>query len=1525
MPITTPSRFPSSASVISPSLQPMSLPCDGEPFGPAPADLVTAQLPVSRVPPAISHRVRTLVENANHIQQHSPKIAADCWHEAGRILGGRGGRPGEAWECHSRALALREDHRPALNALRRLARRADDLTGLSHLLEYQIERSDDPVETTSLLCERAVLELNQGLTEPAMEALRRASELSPTSLVPYLLRLGVATRQRDEQDLARTLSVLAEHWPDLEGATELRLILALFQERLNQLDDAMDHLASADRHQPKHLAAQLARFRLALRLQKRDVAQQAIQRLTEANTNPVFGSVLKRMSAALEVLNPESVSADPAAGAKPHDPVWELVLLAAVEADDPATIIDAVQLLNRQIQSSSLQSAFAVDEALCRHRLGEKITTIPPTIDAKSPIGASLASFLDIETPQPDEPQPEGEHPLYTTVNSLDDAVVAEDWSAVAQTLGEMRQYANDEADHWSIAMAEAAIRIDKLDQTTEAIQELKSCASEICQRPLPSLIRHHDRTPAALAELALAEAQLARDDDERAWLLAWAGHHLEAVDRVQAIRVHQQALELRPSLLLSIAAVDRCSKSKEVLAEAYLNAASTTDDPQESARFLVLAGQRYLLTDAGVPAADCLLRALKLLPEDKPLRRSYLRLVLSHPSIEPPAVALTMDQDASPTIYDLMLMGALNLKHNPGAAIPQFESALQTLPDDPFAKLGLHRARIRSGRTAEISSNLLTNLRNAASPAAEAYIYQRLADIDKRYNNDQSSAVLSLLILDEKVPGHRPTLAQLVMHYLSRGRRHELSTVLRGLIGSLDDEVDTSTIAAMAWRSNPTDIDFLRLAVQKNRTSLLELVELEGLTTESSERSALLDRIIEQLPDSAVHISRRAEMLHHKGNHLEAAAAYEQALELNNNSIYDLLGALRCYQALDDYKAMVDTLTRVAQMTHVPEYRHECLLKAAQVSHDALDNPGRAGRLYAEIVAADPQNTDAFLEGSRALKSADDQLGLIQLLEARLSGDHTDDEQIGMLLELAALLDETNDRARAKKILLELTGLMPAAMDIHRWLGKLHRQDGDWDEAISAYLEAAKLAQNQEVQVDIFFTLGELYMDHSTHHDLAERSFVKVLEIDRYHLPALDRLVKLYIEIKNWNRAAKVLEFLAQQTPRPQEKIERLVTLARVMDQHLNRSKEAEFMLQQAHDIDPLDFAPVKAIAEIFKRQGDSMSYHIHLDRALASQTQALIKEPDREQIYGNIRRILTMKSEDTLAAMAAEATQIVGDSDDDEPMIEVTQAAAEVTVRIADPSFNDSLRPKGITAGLCETLKAVQGGIAAHFQISASQIGFRKGAMLDEGEALVRITTDLAPAFGVEPPIVLVSPNQAIRVAPGSPAAILVSQSVVENEDQGVFRFIAAACLKVIQMGLSLGTILGDDELRAILTGISRLAVEDFEPKHPSPDEFLTKPEKMRQLLSPETIQRIHPFTVDCMNALEQQDLIDQLLEIGYRAGFIYSGSLSTSVNALRTGAGKPAGRLAGIPGAGRLMSFVFSRDHVELRRQLGISFDY
>jgi len=1487
------------------------------PFGAAPDGLADAAELSDESREALFGRALALVANAERTEGNDPLVAAACLHEAGRLLDRRLDMPSSAWICHSKALSCASDHRPALAALRRLARRSGDRAVLAKILDSQLDDPSGSLEAGAVLMERAAAAISTGAGGEAADSLRSAAREASGSLVPHLVRLGAAVAA-DDQEVVESLDRLAAAWPDGEFASVATAVTALMEEQGGRLDEALARLANGE-GETVLPSTRWARWHLLSRLGKVEAACEELAVLARDHGGAPLGKALSRLIAAARALDPVASRSDARGGdAEAIEERWEPALVGALVRKDLPAEVRVSELGAASVIDRDLQAAIALGAAAAR---GPQASAIPAgsreALAVGSPWRQALDGYLGLAARDDDERLVErvASDPAAALVAALATGNPGAADAAIGQMGGPPAEMS------WDLGVARAAIRLRLMDDPQAALAALRDLGRPASTVPLPSLVRMHDRSARSLAEVVFAQAEEAGSDAERAWLLAWGASHLEQVDRREAGRLHREALELDPTCGLALAALEREGTDHATMAAVLVAAAESCEEDGRRARNLVRAGIRYLAAGDPDGALEALTRSLELLPADRSIRRSVLRLRRGRGG-EAGGLLLGWEGAEEVPVWEMLQLAAVGMELEPSVAARWFKRVLEIRPNDPVASVGFTRATLLGGRRSEESSRLFERLKDAAGPRDEAWVYLRLADIDGRYGGDPSGAALSLMSIAEKLPGHRSTLGRLAIYLARQARREELTQVLAGLATTLSDDRDGAAMANEARRGSPGDVGLLRVAAARDPGSPYALSRLEVATDDEAERIRCLEGLVARAGERVIHVSRLADRLEEAGRTGEALELRRRAIHSAPGSLLDLLGVERIHRELADMEGLEKALVALSEATELQEYRIERILEASRVALDQLEDPALAARHCLEVLRLDPSNDEAFERGRAILEASGDLVLLDRFLSARAQGTHDPHARSLLLRELAEVRIRKGDRAGARETLALALEISPADVPLHRWIAALCREDGLWAEAAEHLTEAARNCAGAPVGVEVFFDLGVLYMDHLERPDLAEKSFVKVLGWNREHFAAMERLSVLYERLGNWGRCVQALEHLVRLAADPAVKVEKTIVMARALETGLGRARDAESVLLEIRRTAPGDVRPVEYLAGMYTRQNDAMALNVLLDQALATNNLALVSRPGDPVLYANIHAILNMKAEDHVASMAVAALRLLGAPV--ESMIDPVpeEARWNAGARVGQPAVESYLFPTAVPAGLLGTMKAIEEPVARLLGLTGKQMGLGRDSRLDKRHPLMQALSVMTSAFGLrEEPAAFVADANEVRIAPGSPHSVIVPRAVAASEDEELAGYVAAYSLMIARSGLSMATLLDEARLSMIIAAVVRLSVSGYALPGMNPAVLEKAAAALRPAIPAKVIAQIQPFAFDCSSALERADLKQNVLAIGNRAGFLGAGSLSGAVRAMTTvGAGRHAG-MADLPGIGPLMSFVFSKDHLELRKRMGL----
>ncbi len=1505
-------RFTYSPAMSS-SLRPSGVPDIDLPFGPPSPELGEIRSKKARIAKDLHRRIRALANNANRIRRRSPLVAAKCWHESGRLLERHAGRLMEAWVCYSRAVALFPDHKPSITALRRLARIVSDNDVLEQLIAAQCERPVHPSEKAALLSELAALKMRQGEFGQALRKLHVAAEIWPKAMVPRLLMIFASYGTADRDTQVASVQWLIDELGESEIGRALRLEVARIEEERGDLKRAYEILDVPATRQEVDIPLRWARFLLSIKLERPEVGRQLLVALEKDLGGRAPVSVLRRIHSAVTFVNGGSKEGaareERERETQDVDPLHELI--RSFRTGDKVGSIDALQTLIRLAHTNPLKEALAISQMLEAWEPDKKPEITLGQLDVSSAACKATLSFLKMGSR---EEARAPEIPAAALQRALDGG----NWKRTAQILKGLRLQTTDRDARWPLCVAEAGVRIEHLEQTEEAMAALLEEDRGSNRRPLPALLRRFEKKTRKLSRLAADEAKSAKDKSFKATRLAWAAYHMESTDPFEAARLYTESLVVDPSLLFSIAGLHRTAgTSGEELVTLYLTAAETARDGAARVRAVLRAAVEQLVTGQIESARALLARAAELSPNDGSLQRIALRYALSAGDGEQHRfmkllLGGNVEVTSSPT-----LLGQATLFRDPLVAAEWFEKALDENPSDRIAARGLTEALMLGGRASLLSERLLAELRNADNQEMQAGIYLRVAHIDRFLREDTSSATLSLLSLDELLPGHRSTLARLAIYFLARNRKEDMRRALSDLVTTVDDETDALALLRFDALGSLHRKDILHSIVANRWAGLLELTEYEGVCKDRELRVALLERIREALGASMTYLSRMAEEYGEMGRHDEAVSLFKKSAESELCAIYAHQALLPHLEAIGDFQTLVETLLSLAKCWSEENHKVNSILEAAEIAREKMGEPLKGAKLCLGVLALYPHNHRAYLLGREMLGSCDDVDALWrELFEARLQGSVRPLEKFELHLRLRDLMTRLGDedsRQIAEVHLQEAIAVVSARTRDEDIPPDSLISPEDFDTEIERLAIKARIDSEPADEVALFTALAEVYFKSGANDRVARKYYRKVLQYDEANVQALSRLFELNKREGDMEAASDLLDHLSDAIGDPKQKVEAMVERAQLLLDHFKDGKGAEQLLLDAHRVDPLAMGPIKLLAEMYLKQNDTIALNIHLNGALTGFASGIEKRPDDVALLEGVKEVLFLKGERVLGAIAEDVVSLIQGKSPDRPL-----ASWKANRQIGDPVNDDYLCPEAATVGLRECLKVIEMPLARHFSVTADQRSNAKLVKLKKRDKLAAAVHRLAPWFGFKDLVVWVGGETKLRLLPGTPPYIIFPEAVHRSASAGVYRFAAACALQLLRMHLAIVTTVDPRELRDLLLGLARFLNSDFECEALGQEGLEEAEGEIKKMVPATELARLAPSAHGLAAALAHENIMAQLKHVGHRSGLLAAGSAADALEGIRLIESIPLGPLASIPGAGLMMGFAVSRDHIELRQR-------
>lgn len=1378
----------------------------------------------------------------------------------------------------------------------------------------------DPDYVAALEWRRARWARLAGDHDGERNALTRAAALGqPEPLI--LADLAEIERARgDSEAAARTLARLVEHAASPAERANADVRLAECLSTLGQDAEAAEALRRAAQDDPAH-----------------PVAANALEQVLEAS-----GDI-----EALIELGRRAAESDPAGA------VFERVRVAGrlVQAGQYQRAIEDLQAGRAAVPDSPALSDALLDALSAAGALEERLALLQELIDESGEMRDAEALLLQ----------------LASSADAYVSALGAQ-LEQVRADLGAASETSDGEPDG---ALIEA--ERDLMDRRDRAVTQALDVWNRVLERDPESADAYAAMTRLCavldqpdLLDDALARAQSAAHDVDYAVTLALARTALVLAEaepdlpRVEDIA--REAMELAPSdprpLLVLL---DLAVRQGRLLDAAMLleERAASISDPEHAAS-LRYRSAVLLLGRADEPAqAIELLRSVVEIRPDFDAAKELLEV--AHRRLgEPMAITPTRDGDPSAGggLERVIRQAEAQLYQfgDPARALELLREAMRERPDDALLRHGLQAAARAAGEPeilAELALADLARAENAGDDAAKADAYEELAGIESELRGDAGSARRALESAAELSGARAPVLRALERMYAKDQLFAELFAVRGKQLDSLEFEVD-HTAGHTAWRA-ALHADRARLASRigrpvadilaeyraiyehdrRSRPALFQL-EAEARTHGPSDVLAALEADIAQYFEGderarAAFLTHSAEILSDLGQTDMAIERFREASVLSNGFAPALAGWRQAAITGQRFAEVAEAALREAELCAIDSERAALVHLAGVAAMDRAEAPETAMNAFEQVLALDPAHEDAFARLYTLYQTAGQHEQLARLLEQRLDIEEDPEALARIHRALADLLrTELADPERARqhlRAILELRPSDPGAIEV---LSEIAWAEEAWDEAAETLIVRARMETDPEVQKDIFFRLGVIYVEHKPEPEWALESFKRVLAIDANHLKTLEYIARLGNETKDFQLALRACERLVELEQDIEAKVAHLHRMGQVFNDGLEDRVRAERMYRSALELAPESARALSALVDFFERGGDLRSMRVHLDRVLGTMRAQLMASPPSGSVYRVLARALAARERagvpGSLAAArcAAELSLLAEPDNQEESDLARAADARPPIARLCQSDIDDLLFPTVVTNAARQIFSLLGDRVAKHVGIDLRRYGVGRADRLKGHEhPIERVAEEMAADMGMEAPALYVSSKETrlLVVEPTQPISVVVSADMLEGADTAQLAFALGRSMKLAHSGFAVPARMNLDEFGVLMVSLLRLFETDFGALGVDGEAVATQQQRLRRLIPNSLIQQLRPFAISMAGPdFDYRALYRGIHEAGNRAGLLACGSARAAAHTLAMLHGLSSAAAALVdPEINALMQFAVSDDYASLCGQL------
>ncbi|HVZ35278.1 MAG TPA: hypothetical protein VG963_22785, partial [Polyangiaceae bacterium] len=224
-------------------------------------------------------------------------------------------------------------------------------------------------------------------------------------------------------------------------------------------------------------------------------------------------------------------------------------------------------------------------------------------------------------------------------------------------------------------------------------------------------------------------------------------------------------------------------------------------------------------------------------------------------------------------------------------------------------------------------------------------------------------------------------------------------------------------------------------------------------------------------------------------------------------------------------WEPLIECYLARLEATEETTLRSDLLRRIARVFEKHLEDENQAFDALVTAFSEDfgDDETASYLE--RLAQTTQRWAELITTTNEWLQQQTEDKQKIRLCLRLGKWYGENLGRPEyAQPYYAQITQLDPNNAQVLRQMAHIYRQSAQWQKMHDTLHQALNVAVANDDRKMILVDLGQLLERHMQQRDQAVSCFRRALEVDPYHVPALDALERIYGETEEYEELALIL-----------------------------------------------------------------------------------------------------------------------------------------------------------------------------------------------------------------------------------------------------------------------------------------------------------------------------------------------------------------------------------------------------------------
>ena len=315
-----------------------------------------------------------------------------------------------------------------------------------------------------------------------------------------------------------------------------------------------------------------------------------------------------------------------------------------------------------------------------------------------------------------------------------------------------------------------------------------------------------------------------------------------------------------------------------------------------------------------------------------------------------------------------------------------------------------------------------------------------------------------------------------------------------------------------------------------------------------------------------------------------KATTAYEKVLEIDNThdkaffKLEELHHAARRSEPLVElYLARLDTREEVPEKTTI-------LRKVAKVFEEQLEDKDQSFDALFTAFEMDINDMETVRYLERMAQATNRWPELVQAVNTWLQAERDPIRKITLSLRLAKwYADDLGHPEYAQPYYQQVLALDPNNVAVLRQMANFFKKSGNWQQQGATLTEALNRAVTDVDRKEINTELGEVLERRMNDVDGSLAFYKRALDVDAYHLPALEALERIYTDRSQIEDLVEILTRKAKALTEPDQVASTKLRTAGLYETTLNQIEKAGQTYREVIEVDGANLLAMRGLERVY------------------------------------------------------------------------------------------------------------------------------------------------------------------------------------------------------------------------------------------------------------------------------------------------------------------------------------------------------